>query len=109
MVNLLSGKTMDHIQKKNLSLLESMLGQAIPPEGRISSNIDNPKIKSLVNTIFETGLSFVIDERIDAVGDEELDNTIQELKNVFYTLTSQLKQKGFIEIHGNTISKKTNI
>lgn len=100
---------MDHIQKKNLSLLESLLGQSIPPEGSMSSDIDNPKIKELVDVIFETGLSFIINERINQVGDEDLDETIQELKNVFYTLTSQLKQKGFIEIHGYEIAKKTNI
>lgn len=100
---------MDLIQKRNLSLLESAIAQSIPPEGKMSSDIDNPKIKDLVTTIFETGLWFIINERVDAVGDDELDEAIQDLKNDFYKITSILKQKGFVEIHGITISKKTNI
>lgn len=100
---------MDLIQKKNLSLLESMIAQSVPPEGSINSDTDNVKIKSLVDNIFDSGLSFIINERIDLVGDEELDKAIEDLKNDFYTITSLLKQKGFIEIHGIEIAKKTNI
>lgn len=100
---------MNRIANKNISLLKSRLSQSIPPEGRIITQVENKKILDVVNTIEETGLSFIINERINPAGVEEFDNIVNELKNDFYKLTSYLKKNGFIDIRGYDVYRKTNI
>lgn len=99
---------MDLIAKKNIALLESQL-VSTPPQGKIESEIENQKIKDIVTVIMEDGLDYIVSEKINPVGVEELDDIIEDFTNAFYRMTQYLKNHGFVEIHGYQVSKKTNI
>ena len=96
------------VSKYNMSLLEAALDK-IPPQGRMHSEIDNEKIKDLIITIQECGLDYIVNERIDKVGEDELDDHIEDFKQAFYSIVQYLKKHGFVDVHGYQVRQKTNI